>query len=647
MFDLEGSLGEAIQAGRRPALLVFSGQDPEWALHLVRCLQRFPGVRGWAEEVLVELGSRVAADAAALPALANLGLDPGDWLEAPEETFSDVATRLGVPLPAGQHVRAPHGGPARSPRPACSPTPRASRPCSDTSAGLFSAWVVARHGTLVPCGAATDALHAVALIGERLERLPEALPPTELDPLRRAADGPAVMLAVSGATERRLQQLIGQRPGSVSIALQNSWDRFVCSGATADLGAFAERLEEGGLGVEVVPSSVPFHHQLLAPSVAPTVAELTSRGLDFAGALSMPLIDPRDATVHRSGELVSVLVESMLSRPVRWADTLATLAGAGHVVLDVGPSNLAGSMCRRALRGSGATVVSLGTDEGLAELSGAGRSPEPLAEWSVHRPQLGAATSLGEPSGAGHLVRTRAHPTHAPISVRPAGHEPHHGRRRDRGSGVEGRSRGRAGRRRSGERNDLLGADRRAGRVAPRRSRGLLQRPAPRPVPVGPPRRSRPDGAAGPHGGCPDLRGDGVGGDPRDRHGGRAARGAPRSRHLAQRLQARHDRPGRGGSRDHPAASSSTCGSTWRVAGPAVTTRGSSSRTCCSPPTPTSGVTPTWCSAWAAASATLSGPQSCSGAPGRFRTAPTGCRWTGCCWAPWPWRLPSPPRRRR
>jgi fatty acid synthase len=347
----------------------------------------------------------VAADAAALPALANLGLDPGDWLEAPEETFS-ASRRASVSLcllgSTFGHLMA---GRALAEAGVLADTAGVEAVLGH-SAGLFSAWVVARHGTLVPCGAATDALHAVALIGERLERLPEALPPTELDPLRRAADGPAVMLAVSGATERRLQQLIGQRPGSVSIALQNSWDRFVCSGATADLGAFAERLEEGGLGVEVVPSSVPFHHQLLAPSVAPTVAELTSRGLDFAGALSMPLIDPRDATVHRSGELVSVLVESMLSRPVRWADTLATLAGAGHVVLDVGPSNLAGSMCRRALRGSGATVVSLGTDEGLAELSGAGRSPEPLAEWSVHRPQLGAATSLGEPSGAGHLVHT-------------------------------------------------------------------------------------------------------------------------------------------------------------------------------------------------------------------------------------------------
>jgi len=401
--DQEGSLIEAIQAGRRPALVVFSGQDPEWARHLQHCLRRFPGVRGWAEEVLAALAARVLDDPAALPALANHGLDPVDWLERPEAAFAPELRAsvsrclLGSTL---GHLTATR---ALAEAGVLADT-RGIQALLGHSAGLFSAWVVACHGTLVPCSGAADALYAVALLGEHLERRPEALAPTDLVPALGGGTGPAVMLAVSGCTERRLRGLIGRRADSVAIALQNSWDRLVCSGSVEDLEALAKVLEaEEGVGVEAVASSVAFHHELLAPSVAPAVADLEARGLTFSGPLTTPLVDPRDATVHEGGELAATLVESMFVHPVRWADTVAALAGEQSVVMDLGPSDMAGTMCRRALRGSGATVVSLGTDEGVEALTGAGRRPQPLAGWSAYAPRVHPATDSPQ---AAHRVQT-------------------------------------------------------------------------------------------------------------------------------------------------------------------------------------------------------------------------------------------------
>jgi fatty acid synthase len=402
MFDDEGSLGEAIQAGRRSALLVYSGQDPEWARHLLRCLHRFPGVRGWAEEVLEGVGALVAADPIALPAHASHGFGSHDWLDRPGDAFSPVrraSVSCGLFGSAFGHLLASR---ALAEAGVLAETSGVEAVLGH-SAGLFSAWVVARHGMLVPRDAAVDALYAVALLGERLQRCPEALADGDLAPALAGAGAPAVMLSVSGATEDRLAHLMADLRGGATIALQNSWDRFVCSGTADDLAVLAERLEdEGGLGVEAVASSVPFHHDLLAPYVPPAVADLAERGLTFSGPLSTPLVDPRDATVHRGGDLAGVLVASMFAHPVRWADTLAGLAVEGRVVLDVGPSQLAGTISRRALRGSGATVVSLGTDEGLGSLTSANQAPAPLPEWSVHLPAVRSVASPDAP----HRVRT-------------------------------------------------------------------------------------------------------------------------------------------------------------------------------------------------------------------------------------------------
>jgi fatty acid synthase len=409
MFESEGSLNEAILAGRRPSLMVFSGQDPEWAGHLMRCLHRFPGVRPWVEEVLAGLGELVATDPAALPALANDGLDPADWLDAPDRAFSQVRRASVSYCLLGSVLGHLSASRALAEAGVLSDT-SGVEVVTGHSAGLFSAWAVARHGVLVPVDAAIDTLYSMALLGEHLARGPEALAECDLEPATRGASRPAVMLSVAGATEVQLRRLMEPLHGSAAVTLQNSWDRLVCSGAQDDIDELAELLEgEGGLGVEAVPSSVPFHHDLLAPRVQPAVADLLERGLDFSGPLSKPLVDPRDASTHHGGQLVSMLVESMFAHPVRWADTLAGLVGAEHVVLDVGPSPLAGTISRRALQGSGATVVSLGTDDGIAELTGVARRPRRLAEWSRHLPRVNASAAPDSPHRVQTLHTRRSH----------------------------------------------------------------------------------------------------------------------------------------------------------------------------------------------------------------------------------------------
>lgn len=404
MFDGAGSLGEAIRGGQRSAVLVFGGQDPDWADQLRRVLATYPRVRPWAVEVLRALEDRLSAAPGAVPGLAGAGLDPTDWLERPEQAFDRSvrasATHCMIGSSLGQllSVRALAESEVLE-------EPTGIVGAVGHSAGLLSSWAVARHGTRVPVDAAAEVLFAFALLTETSARHPGSLSTAELDGLLTGRSDRAVMLSVAGPTESRLEHLLATHAGSsVRICLQNSWDRFVLCGTRTDVAAVAETLEdEPGVATERVPSSSPYHHPMLAEIVDTAADGLRAHGVRFEGELRFPVVDPRDGSSHSSGDLGRRMVESLYAEPVRWADTLAGTVGAGGVVLDVGPSSLAAAMARRALRGSGATVVALGTDQGLRQFTGS-EEIEPLADWSVHAPVVSAAERTG---GAEHRIETR------------------------------------------------------------------------------------------------------------------------------------------------------------------------------------------------------------------------------------------------
>lgn len=401
----QGSLGDAIRSGRRPAQLVFSGQDPQWDTSLQRVLSAYPNVRGWASEVLRGFGERISAAPGASPALASAGVDPREWLEHPDEAFAAevrasasyclVGTSLGHLLACRAVVEAG----------ALEGTAGLSGVIGH-SVGLFSAWNVARHGLLVPVDTAADTLFALAVLGEMSARHSASLNLPEMAQVLDGDTSRCVMLSVGGCTERALEEYLSEHPtDSVEVALQNSWDRFVLGGTTGDMAVLAGLLqEEPGVEIEAVPSSVPFHHRLLDDCVAPATTWLEAHGVRFTGDLQLPLVDPRDGTLLSGGDQSTRLIESMLARPVRWADTIAGIVTPDHVMVDFGPSSLLSVLTRRVLRGTGATVVALGEDPTMRALTDADSMPRPTTKWSTFLPTLVADT---DGDNATHRVVTR------------------------------------------------------------------------------------------------------------------------------------------------------------------------------------------------------------------------------------------------
>jgi len=390
MFVECGSLGEAIGAGEKSAVLVFSGQDPDWADGLARALVGRPALRQWCEEVLAAIAARLEAHPRMLPALAADGIDPADWLDHPTTTWT-AGERAGSTLCLmGSTLAHLVAARALAEQGVHAGVPGVVAVCGHSS-GMLSAWTVARHGAEVPAGAAANAMVTFALLAQEASRHFASVDTVALERLfdgEPRADGTpqtTPMMSVAGPTEARLAELIA-RYGTdrMGISLQNCWDRWVLSGPGDELAAWVGAVAEAE-GPEVVnadflPSSSGYHHRLLEAETQLMVDSVVAEGLCFDGPLLTPLVDARDGTRHTEGDLTRRLVESMAGNAVRWADTISELVAAGDVVVDVGPSTLTAALTRRVLRGSGATVVAAGSREGARSLTLAAEWPEPLVD---------------------------------------------------------------------------------------------------------------------------------------------------------------------------------------------------------------------------------------------------------------------------
>jgi fatty acid synthase len=385
-----GSLGEATVVGRCTSVLVFSGQDPQWAEGLGEALLGRPDVRRWCVDVLGEVAGRLAAHPRLVPALAAEGIDADRWLAAaspggmsPGERAGSHVVMLGTALAhlASARVLAEDGLAADAAGVAA---------LTGHSSGLLSAWLLARHGSDVPVTAAADALLALGVLADVARRHPDSIDDDSLGRVVAGDDVAAPMLAVSGATESRLTALVRRHAtASVRLSLQNSWDRLMLSGPPADLAAWREAVADEGLGTEWFPSTASYHHPALEEACAHMQQRLREEGISFSGELRKVVVDPRDGSRHTDGDFTDRVVESMSCRPVRWADTMADLAGDGDtVVIDLGPSTVTAALTRLALRGTGSTVVAAGSRDGRRSLRLAAERPEPLADYARHLPRI-------------------------------------------------------------------------------------------------------------------------------------------------------------------------------------------------------------------------------------------------------------------
>lgn len=446
MFIESGSVVEDLREGRRTGLLTLAGQDFDWRANLLQLRRGRVDLTAWSDQVLSLFAERLAADPTVVPSLALSPTAPTAWLDdlGDDAAIPSWSTEPSVLLPCtalGQlcaiRVLADIGAAPGE----------GLDVVTGHSAGLGAAWLAARHGVDVPVDAAVDLLMAFAIVGDESTRHPWALGGAT------GSDSSVAMLAVAGLSEPALREALDAfRPASdhvpsdgIDVALQNSWDRLVLSGDPVMVERFARLIDERpGVRTEVLDSRVPFHHRNLADTARAAIARIRSAGIRFDGATIVPVVDPRDgnglgATVpvpvvgtgaptaqdsadtepaadRAVGDVTADLVESWIARPVRWADTLVDVVsglrdrGTGSVVvLDPGPSTTTAVLSRRALAGTGTTVLGLGDDGDVRALMVPSARPGDPVDYASFAP--------GVRRGADG--RDRLHTRHSDWSGRP------------------------------------------------------------------------------------------------------------------------------------------------------------------------------------------------------------------------------------
>ncbi|HYV46087.1 MAG TPA: ACP S-malonyltransferase [Myxococcaceae bacterium] len=203
---------------------------------------------------------------------------------------------------------------------------------SGTTASAVAGHSVGEMAAVCAAGylAAEEAMDAVVERG-RLMAEAARLHPGGMAALRARAQG-----EVSAALE------VGLAAGPVGVAAHNGPTQWVLSGSARALAAVASRFPTVPL-----PVSGPWHSELMA--------DAERRWLPFLRQLQwrpprLALVAGQTGQVVEDGDDLPALLAAQLTRPVRWAEALRTLADAGveawHVL---GPGRTLRGLCRENL----------------------------------------------------------------------------------------------------------------------------------------------------------------------------------------------------------------------------------------------------------------------------------------------------------
>ena len=223
--------------------------------------------------------------------------------------------------------------------------------------------------SLMAWEAVRDALHEapVAFAGHSLGQITALIAsgavPLE-DGVRLAAERADCTQAAADARPGRMAALLGAdldqaeaaAAGATSagrtcwVANDNAPGQVVIGGTPKGLEAAAARARD--LGVKrVMPLKVgaAFHTPLMAPAAAHLLDHVA--GTPFVAPVA-PVVANTDAAAHHDGDGWPERLSLHLVSPVRWRESLETLAALGaHTFLEVGPGAVLTALARRTLSG--------------------------------------------------------------------------------------------------------------------------------------------------------------------------------------------------------------------------------------------------------------------------------------------------------
>lgn len=146
------------------------------------------------------------------------------------------------------------------------------------------------------------------------------------------------------------------------VANDNAPGQIVASGPQPALDRLAEELAASGARGKVTPLAVgaAYHSPHMAAAVDAFAAALDAAG--FADA-AVPVVANVDAAVHTAGAEWPQLLRDQLVSPVRWRETVATLAAAGaSAVVELGASPVLSGLVKRTDRSLDRQTISTPED---------------------------------------------------------------------------------------------------------------------------------------------------------------------------------------------------------------------------------------------------------------------------------------------
>jgi [acyl-carrier-protein] S-malonyltransferase len=176
-----------------------------------------------------------------------------------------------------------------------------------------------------------------------------------------AEERPGTMAAVMGAEDDAVEAACQRAEGEVWVANYNAPGQVVIAGTAGDVlraGDIAKEL--GARKVIPFPVAGAFHTALMAPARAWLRKALSETPFSVP---EVPVVANVDARAHTAAEDWPSLLSAQLCSPVRWRQSLETLASMGATrFVELGPGGVLTGLARRTLPDAPASAVATPDD---------------------------------------------------------------------------------------------------------------------------------------------------------------------------------------------------------------------------------------------------------------------------------------------
>ncbi len=176
-----------------------------------------------------------------------------------------------------------------------------------------------------------------------------------------AEENPGTMAAVMGADDDAVEAACQRAEGEVWVANYNAPGQVVIAGTADDVaraGVIAKEL--GARKVIPFPVAGAFHTALMAPARAWLRKALSDTHFTVP---EVPVVANVDARAHTTAEEWPSLLSAQLCSPVRWRQSLETLASMGATrYVEVGPGGVLTGLARRTVPDALASAVATPDD---------------------------------------------------------------------------------------------------------------------------------------------------------------------------------------------------------------------------------------------------------------------------------------------